>query len=164
MVRRLVVGVGDDGRSTVVADGVPDVVFRFGADETRQDPHHRRGERVREIPATLAPGEVVVAELWATEGTGTEDATGDGEQWEVECPREGSRWRVCYFGPDRTADMHVTETVDYDTVLHGEVTLLLDDREVDLAAGDTVVVPGVRHGWRTGSTGCVMVVAMLDAR
>ena len=36
--------------------------------------------------------------------------------------------------------MHRTETLDYAVVLEGEITMLLDDSEVQLKAGDVVIV------------------------
>jgi quercetin dioxygenase-like cupin family protein len=43
--------------------------------------------------------------------------------------------------------MHATDTVDYIVILSGEVTLLVDEGEVTLTAGDTVVQRGANHGW-----------------
>lgn len=48
--------------------------------------------------------------------------------------------------------MHTTNTVDYDIVLEGEVTLELDDgQEVLLHKHDVVVQHGNRHAWRNKS-------------
>lgn len=44
--------------------------------------------------------------------------------------------------------MHRTETVDYAVVLEGEITLLLDEGEVMLKAGDVVIQRGTNHAWR----------------
>ena len=41
--------------------------------------------------------------------------------------------------------MHRTETVDYAVVLEGEITLLLDEGEVQLKAGDVVIQRGTSH-------------------
>jgi|TARA_B110000196_G_scaffold319092_1_gene336091 mannose-6-phosphate isomerase-like protein (cupin superfamily) len=48
---------------------------------------------------------------------------------------------------DRHPFMHRSETIDYAIVLEGEITLLLDDNEVDLKAGDIVVQQGTSHAW-----------------
>jgi hypothetical protein len=48
--------------------------------------------------------------------------------------------------------MHTTPSVDVVLVVTGELALEVDDgSEVRLAAGDTVVVHGARHGWRNRS-------------
>lgn len=44
--------------------------------------------------------------------------------------------------------MHRTQTVDYAVVLEGEITLLLDEGEVMLKAGDVVIQRGTNHAWR----------------
>jgi mannose-6-phosphate isomerase-like protein (cupin superfamily) len=50
--------------------------------------------------------------------------------------------------------MHRTETVDYAVVLEGEITLLLDEGDVNLKAGDVVIQRGTNHAWsnRSGKT------------
>src|SRR6266700_2971813 len=45
-------------------------------------------------------------------------------------------------------DAHATETLDYVTVLSGQVTLVIGGAEVTLGPGDSVVQqPGVPHDW-----------------
>jgi mannose-6-phosphate isomerase-like protein (cupin superfamily) len=41
--------------------------------------------------------------------------------------------------------MHRTETIDYAIVLSGEITMVLDDEDVTLRAGDVVVQCGTNH-------------------
>jgi mannose-6-phosphate isomerase-like protein (cupin superfamily) len=54
--------------------------------------------------------------------------------------------------------MHTTDTVDYDIIISGDVSLELDDgQEVHLKAGDIVIQNGTRHRWRnTGKKPCVV--------
>lgn len=47
--------------------------------------------------------------------------------------------------------MHRTETVDYAVVLDGEITLVLDDDEVELKTGDVVIQRGTSHAWSNRS-------------
>jgi mannose-6-phosphate isomerase-like protein (cupin superfamily) len=47
--------------------------------------------------------------------------------------------------------MHRTETIDYAIVLEGELTLILDDAEVPLKAGDVTVQCGTNHAWSNRS-------------
>jgi mannose-6-phosphate isomerase-like protein (cupin superfamily) len=47
--------------------------------------------------------------------------------------------------------MHRTETVDYAVVLEGEITLILDEGEVNLQAGDVVIQRGTNHAWSNRS-------------
>jgi len=61
--------------------------------------------------------------------------------------------------------MHRTESVDYGVVLSGAITLVLDDSEVELSAGDVVVQRGTNHAWanRTAHT-CRMLFVLVDGR
>ncbi|SDH86152.1 cupin domain-containing protein [Paraburkholderia phenazinium] len=65
----------------------------------------------------------------------------------------------------RNATMHRTETIDYVVVLSGELTLLLDDSEVVLHAGDVLVQCGTNHTWenRSQAPATVMFVLMSGA-
>jgi uncharacterized cupin superfamily protein len=47
--------------------------------------------------------------------------------------------------------MQKTKTFDFCFVLDGEVTLVLDDAEVNLSAGDTIVNRGGNHAWSNRS-------------
>jgi len=58
--------------------------------------------------------------------------------------------------------MHRTETVDYAVVLEGEITLILDEGEVELEAGDVVIQRGTSHAWsnRSGKNVKMLYVLM----
>ncbi len=61
--------------------------------------------------------------------------------------------------------MHRTQTVDYAVVLEGEITMLLDDSEVHLKAGDVVIQRGTNHAWSNRSGKPVrMLYILMDAR
>jgi uncharacterized cupin superfamily protein len=61
--------------------------------------------------------------------------------------------------------MHRTETVDYVVVLEGEITMLLDDSEVHLEAGDVLIQRGTNHAWSNRSGKRVkMLYILMDAR
>jgi len=53
--------------------------------------------------------------------------------------------------------------VDYGIVLEGEITLVLDESEVTLRAGDIVVQRGTDHAWANrGSTTARVVFVLVD--
>ena len=61
--------------------------------------------------------------------------------------------------------MHRTETLDYAVVLEGEITMLLDDSEVHLKAGDVVIQRGTNHAWSNRSGKPVrMLYILMDGR
>jgi hypothetical protein len=61
--------------------------------------------------------------------------------------------------------MHITDTVDFDVVVFGEVYLELDDgAEVLLKAGDCVIQNGTRHAWHNRSSDkCVIAFTLVVA-
>ena len=60
--------------------------------------------------------------------------------------------------------MQKTRTLDFALIIEGEVTLMLDLEEVNLSAGDTVVLRGSNHAWsnRTDKP-CLIAISMHDA-
>jgi quercetin dioxygenase-like cupin family protein len=60
--------------------------------------------------------------------------------------------------------MQKTKTVDFCTIIHGEVTLVLDTEERRVSAGDVVVLRGVNHAWSNHSNAPAMIaIASHDA-
>jgi mannose-6-phosphate isomerase-like protein (cupin superfamily) len=63
----------------------------------------------------------------------------------------------------RHAYMHRTETVDYGIVLEGEVTLIMDEGETVVSAGDIIVQRGTNHGWANRSgRNCRIAFILID--
>ena len=59
--------------------------------------------------------------------------------------------------------MHRTETIDYAIVLAGEITMVMDDRDVELKAGDVLVQCGTNHAWSNRSTSpCIVAFVLID--
>jgi quercetin dioxygenase-like cupin family protein len=59
--------------------------------------------------------------------------------------------------------MHHTESIDYALILSGEITMLLDDEEVLLKAGDVVVQCGTNHAWSNRSEApCLVAFILID--
>ena len=60
--------------------------------------------------------------------------------------------------------MHRTNSVDYAVILKGEITMLLDDSDVELKAGDVVVQRGTNHAWSNrGKESCQIAFILVDA-
>lgn len=156
-MRRIVTGVGADGRSTVFADGEPPVTFHSDgtAAPARVDAWSR---------APVPTGEAVVHQLWAL---GAEPRRGIGDPTtamtgpEFDTPAGETSWIVTQMGPHLDVPMHSTPTVDYGLVLAGRVELGLETGSVSLGPGDTVVVDAVLHSWRTGPEGCVIATVQV---
>jgi mannose-6-phosphate isomerase-like protein (cupin superfamily) len=66
-------------------------------------------------------------------------------------------------GGSRHPFMHRTESVDYGIVLEGEITLLVDEGETTVRAGDIVVQRGTNHGWANRSgRNCRIAFILID--
>jgi len=64
----------------------------------------------------------------------------------------------------RSPGMHKTKTLDYIILLSGEVTLLLDEGEVNLTPFDVVVQRGTNHAWvNRGTRPALIAVVSIDA-
>ena len=65
----------------------------------------------------------------------------------------------------RSPGMHRTRTLDYIVLLSGEITLLLDDSDVVLRAGDVVIQRGTNHAWSNRSGKPVrMLYILIDGK
>lgn len=168
-VRRVVTGRRADGRSTVLIDAAaPNVKQRHAGNAS-----------------TL---------LWVTdESPASVSVAADRAAREIGVPppRRGTIFRIAEFppgvggevrdneavlrdfgiGPDvkrghppRHPAIHRTRSLDYVVVLEGEITLLLDDSELTLAAGDVVVQQGTNHAWiNRGAATCRLAMVFIDA-
>jgi ketosteroid isomerase-like protein len=59
--------------------------------------------------------------------------------------------------------MHVTDTIDHDIILSGQLTLILDSGEYVLKPGDAVIMRGDRHAWRNdGDEPALMAAATVS--
>ena len=60
--------------------------------------------------------------------------------------------------------MHKTETVDYIILLKGDVTLILDDEEIDIKPFDVVVQRGTNHAWvNNGNEPALLIAVLIDS-
>jgi mannose-6-phosphate isomerase-like protein (cupin superfamily) len=168
-VRRVVTGHDDHGRSRVLTDEVLPL---------QGPPGHNQG----------------AAALWATQGAPRNDGAAapeltafpgpGGTSWMViQIPPESDldtmspeNRAIAMASPadhvpglfradtSRHFGMHYSETVDLGVVLSGELTMLLDDGEVTLRAGDTLVQRGTAHAWSNRSSEpALMAVVILGA-
>jgi mannose-6-phosphate isomerase-like protein (cupin superfamily) len=63
------------------------------------------------------------------------------------------------------ASMHKTKSVDYLVVISGEMSMVMEDGEVTLRAGDCIVQRGTNHAWvnKSGKP-CVLAAVLIDAQ
>jgi len=71
-----------------------------------------------------------------------------------------------HLQPDtsRHPAMHKSATTDYIILLKGQITLMLDDAEVDLQPLDVVVQRGTNHAWvNRGTEDALLMAVLVDA-
>ena len=160
-MRRVITGLGADGRSKVLSDGPPPVAFHAGS------PAGVAQVGGRWTGDELGPGQAIVHELWALDDRPERlhaDPTVAIARPAYEPAPAATKWILTEMGPALEAPMHETPTVDYAVIVAGQVELGLEDGAVVLYAGDTVLVNGVRHSWRAGPEGCVIATVLVGLR
>jgi len=127
-LRRVVTAEGPDGRGVVLADGEPGNSFVMNG---------TRITRLWESPAV--PAKLPVAEDL---GAGAGSAYRAGFR--------GASFYVAEIPPgtdESDIPLHRQDTLDFMAVLAGRIVLRLEDRELELGAGDTLVQAGNLHTW-----------------
>lgn len=165
-MRRVVTGHDADGRAVVVRD-----------------------EQATNVLVSPDRRGVALTDLWATPATAGEDPVA--RPLVLDPPAGGTVFRIVQFEPEDPADieradgptafaamgaghravsgvrhpyMHRTDTVDYAVVLSGSITMLLDEEDVELHAGDVVVQNGTNHAWANrGDASCRMAFVLIDS-
>jgi hypothetical protein len=56
---------------------------------------------------------------------------------------------------------HTTKTIDFDVILDGELTMILDDDRVRLEKGDFVIQQATRHAWRNETERTAILLALI---
>jgi mannose-6-phosphate isomerase-like protein (cupin superfamily) len=155
-------------------------------------------------PTVIHAGRYTTTELWVSDRApiATSDADASAREWALEPPPGGTCFRIVEIAPDSERSggdggdgdgidgnfqgTHATDTLDYVTILRGEVTLIVGATvasgtaasgtavsgtgagytEVLLKPGDSVVQqPGVPHDWQNRSgERAVMIGVLLSAR
>jgi len=142
-VRRVVTGHDENGRAIVSIDEMSKNVV-----QTRPGAH--------------------AAVIWTSEGFPVDnDGSADtsGHKIGISAIDNGTVFRVVSFGPGVTPRNHRTDTIDYATVISGEIDMELDGTSVHLKAGDVLVQRGTIHNWvNNGTVPCVIAFALIAAK
>jgi mannose-6-phosphate isomerase-like protein (cupin superfamily) len=174
-IRRVVTGHDENGRAVVVSDGAAPSV------------HVNKNERdwfsVDIWRTHEAPARIVAKAPEPTEGPRRQMPTKNGTVLRINSfppesdtvrkmtPADSLRVFEALGNPKaathgrggRHPMMHRTESVDYALILSGEITMLLDDGEVLLKAGDVVVQCGTNHAWSNRSNApCTIAFILID--
>jgi mannose-6-phosphate isomerase-like protein (cupin superfamily) len=144
--RRVVTGVDPEGRSVVLFDG--------------------EASNARVLNGTR------ITRLWEASGLPVElPLRGDAGATAGNAYRAGFQGTSFYVaelpGGARAPaiPMHRNVTLDYMAILSGRVVLAVEEREIELQAGDTIVQGGPRHTWiNRWADPCVLLFVVVTAR
>jgi quercetin dioxygenase-like cupin family protein len=125
--RRVITGIGPDGKSCVLIDGP---LRDMGAGGGGKLAWHTAS-----VPA---------------DNSGTEDADPGPFGFEL-MHSGGTLFMVMEFAPGQQEFWHATDTLEYITMLDGEIVFQTEREEVTLRAGDVLVDRGIVHSWRNDS-------------
>jgi quercetin dioxygenase-like cupin family protein len=107
------------------------------------------------------------AVIWTSEGFPVDnDGSADTSGRKVGSTLDnGTVFRVVSFGPGVTPRNHRTDSIDYGTVISGEIDMELDGTSVHLKAGDVLVQRGTIHNWvNKGTAPCVIAFVLVAAK
>jgi quercetin dioxygenase-like cupin family protein len=142
-VRRVVTGHDENGRAIVSID-----------------------ESVKSVAQTRPGAEAAV--IWTSEGFPVDnDGSADGSARNIGIATlaNGTVFRVVSFGPGVSPRNHRTDSIDYATVISGEIDMELDGTSVHLKPGDVLVQRGTIHNWVNKGTGpCIIAFAQVAAK
>ena len=134
--RRVVTGLDSSGRSIVTSDGPTPAQSSTPAYSNNQ-------MWLLDLPTTVL----------------AEDASG-GQPIDA-FPQAGLVYFITTFPPGSESGMHQTDTFDILTVVSGELVCALEEGEVVLAAGDSIVQRGTLHEWINRSEAPATVVTLM---
>ena len=157
--RVVVTGVDEQGRGRIVSDGPGSVRFPSPIDsstavwEATRVPVERDDLTGPDAKRYLPPPDGVRVFL---------SAFAPDSDWDADPSIAANAVKAAGLDPggDRPPGFHQTPTVDVNTVISGEIVVVLDEGEVLLRQGDTIIQHGPPHRWsnRTSETALVLAV------
>jgi len=162
-LRRIITGHGENGRSIVVAEKpssdfgtLHSMWVTDGAPASYATEDAVEGRRVKLEPPPYGTHFL----LFRVE---PDDPALDSAELAARVASGFERVGAAHCQPDtsRSPHMHETGTIDYIIVLEGEVTLLLDEDEVDLRPFDVVIQRGTNHAWLSKNGQSALLAAIL---
>jgi len=141
-IRRVVTGHNDQGQARVVIDEIAKNVISG-----------RPGANAAVIFTT---------EGFPVDNNGNADTSGRKVGTTLD---NGVVFRVVSFAPGVTPRNHRTDSIDFASVLSGEIDMDLDGEVVHLKAGDVLVQRGTIHNWiNRGTEPCTIAFVLVNSK
>ena len=175
-VRRVVTGHDKDGKAVILSDGPAPFLHTIGPNWFSSDiwrTHDTPATVTAEAPEpTLGPrrqmptrnGTVIRINLVPPESEKVRNLDPAAAQ-DFFAKTMGNETASQHKDGGRHPLMHRTQTIDYAIVLSGEITMVMDESEVTLQAGDVVVQCGTNHAWSNRSDKpCQIAFILIDGK
>ena len=176
--RRIVTGHDAQGRAVILEDAPPPRAARIGGEHgplffevwnTRETPariDRDSGEPPEEGVQLAPPNNGTRIRVLEVPPEDPSIAKLTPEQARAHFAEVGAADAASHSGRgSKHAFMHRTETIDYGIVLAGEITLIMDEGETVVRAGDIVIQRGTNHGWANrGTVPCRIAFILIDGR
>jgi mannose-6-phosphate isomerase-like protein (cupin superfamily) len=174
-IRRVVTGHNAAGRSIVLQDGEATVLsdspdwpgWGFsGLWLTETTPASNAGDRDPITPqsAAVLRQSPTVFVMCTLPPEATLASLPEAQRSRVTRRAPGEADGVTLGGVQDHFSMHATQTIDYIVLVSGQLTCLMEDGEVTLQPGDTLIQRGTNHGWSNrGTEMAVFAVVMVQA-
>lgn len=142
--RRVVTGLNSSGKSIIISDGfVPANARELSKTNTNSDLWLEN-----QVPVDLSDNSDHFI----------------GYSLRTEPPKAGLTARIVTWQPGFSYPMHRTNTLDILFVVSGRIELILEEGKTILAAGDSAIQRGTKHGWRVdGDEPCTVGVVLISA-
>ena len=167
-VRRVVAGLDENGRSTIVSDGftetrlVTDAFVLNQIWQVKECPPHVNDENTLGTEAVIPPPPSGFTHVLATFPP---DSSWEYGSSGYEAAMAAAGAADSHVDDNVDPGMHQTDSVDIIYIVSGECVVILEEAETVLRAGDTFIQRGTKHAWRvTGTEPCVHSTLMVGAR
>jgi hypothetical protein len=153
MAYHVVAGIGPDGRSTVISREQRVVKSPSAAGFDAGD------DGIRPDDGGAA---FMLANLYNADPDPKIDRPNRGHLLPVPFPPGAFQWLEMKYDGAYTTELHRTDSIDLHYIVAGGTELVLENGSVKVSAGDTIVVPGVVHAWRstTGVTSNIFAIGL----
>lgn len=139
----VVTGYGPDGRSMVVSTQEKSSFAAKGFDELTDD---------TAIQSARNEASQSIAKLYESTSPGVFARPATGDLLPIATPPHGALWLEMKFDGHYETEFHRTDSIDFQYIVSGEVELILEVGSITLRAGDSAVLPGVLHRWRSAKS------------
>lgn len=163
-LRRIITGHNKEGQSCVIIDGPPTRANAYWLTDATPADNAGDGDTAQQVRKLEPPA---CGTIFRYAEIPPDNPNISREEREQATAKMFAQMGAEHCRPDTTRHpgMHKTRTVDYVILLAGEVTLLLDQGEVDLKPFDVVVQRGTNHAWvNKGKEAALIAAVLVDAR